>query len=109
MSLIKQIREKFSTKGLNAYNLFSVVKYGEILDEKGIQEKFIKEITETIQNRASTRGMYSTVIDLETANNTIIEFITQYFQSKGFRCHIIDNKILDFVDSPKLYIEWSYA
>lgn len=102
----KQLRDRLAPKGLTAYNLYCIIKYGEVLDAAGIKSKIIKDITEIIQNRANSKILYSTIIDMDTDNTDILDYVQEYFQSRGFECKLITSKDLSFIDSPKLYISW---
>ena len=104
-----QLKERLSQKEFTASTLFSLVKYGEILDDASIRAKYIKEVTEIVQNRAMAKNIYSTVIDLEGIDSKYVDFLVEYFRARKFICNVIDSSVLDFVESPKLYIGWKIS
>ena len=103
--LWKIIKERIATKGIDAKAIYSIAKYGEVLTEEGIKARLIKIITNAVQSRISS-SIFSTVVDLDTDNPKLLDYVKTYIVSRGFICYIIDNSIIKEIDSPKLYIGW---
>lgn len=104
----KRLKEKITSKGISASDVYSIVKYGAILDSDGIKNKLIKDIEVNIQNRIA-HNVFSTVIDLDTDNIELIAYVKDYYTAKGFSCIVIDSRMNTAIESPKLYIGWKYV
>jgi hypothetical protein len=101
----KKLKEKIIPKGITAVGIYSMTKYGSILTAEGIKIKVIHDIDTMIQNRVS-HNVFSTVIDLDTEDKDLINFVIKYYESKGFTCELITSNTHAMIDSPKLYIGW---
>ena len=101
----KQLKEKITSKVLTAIDLYSIVKYGTVLTREEMESKLIRDIDSTIQNKIA-HNIFSTVIDLDTNDTSLINFIDNYYKERGFKTKILGIEPTSDIESPKLYIEW---
>lgn len=105
MSIKDTIKEFTAKKEFTAVRAYSLTKYGELMDEEQIFNKYIKNISEMIESKA-LKGFFSLVIDLDPGFPTISENLVSCFSEKGYICFILDKNIDERIKNPQLFVSW---
>lgn len=106
MNKIKEFFIKRSKRKFNAADARSLSKYGKIYEDIEIYQIILEETLRDIENRARVKKFCLTLeITLELEDN--LEGLIEELKSRGFGAAIIDNNIVEELNSSKfLIITW---
>lgn len=105
MELLEKIKESVKRKTITASEAYTLSKYNQKLTEEEIFRRAIDNINSNISIKSQNGGS-SIIYEFDYTFKDMQENLVKYFTDLGYNVLILDNKISEFIKTPKMAIFW---